>query len=94
MPLHDLSPLSSAGLPKCLSVHQASERVASSVGAVWIHLTAIVTGLYVDLGLINEADNLDIGGSFDELDASESTSGDQACALDRREDMYVSIRYA
>jgi hypothetical protein len=48
-----------------------------------IKLTTEIAGLKVDLGLVDEANNLNVIGSFHELDPLESASGDEAGAAAR-----------
>lgn len=50
-----------------------------------IHLAAIIASLDVNLSLIDETDDLDVGWSSGELDASQCAFWDQTCALQNRE---------
>ena len=45
-----------------------------------IHLTTKITQVQVNLGLVDEADDLDVGRCFYKLDALKSTNGDEAGA--------------
>jgi hypothetical protein len=47
------------------------------ISTVGIHLATIVSRLNVDLRLVDESDDLNVGGSFHELYALECTSGDE-----------------
>jgi len=58
--------------------NNATQRVSSQIGAVWVHLTTKVARVEVNLGLVDETDNLEVGGGFDELNALESVGGDEA----------------
>ena len=60
--------------------HYSICRHTHQVGTVRVELTTVVTVLDVDLGLVNEADDLDVGGGAHELDTGEGTLGDEAGA--------------
>lgn len=46
-----------------------------------VHLTSIITSKDVDLGLIDEADDLDVIGSLGVLNTLEGTSGDETSSV-------------
>jgi hypothetical protein len=50
------------------------------IGAVGVHLSAIVLGIDVDLGLVDEADDLNVCSGFHELYALKSAGGDETGA--------------
>ena len=49
---------------------------------MWVHLATKIARVQINLGLVDEleADDLDVGGCFRELDALKSTGGDEAGA--------------
>ena len=47
---------------------------------MWVHLATKIARVQINLGLVNEADDLDIGRCFRELDALKSTGRDEAGA--------------
>jgi hypothetical protein len=47
---------------------------------VGVHLTTKVGGVDVELGLVEVANDLNVGGGLHELHALDSASGNEACA--------------
>lgn len=56
------------------------EKVTYQVSSVRVELSSVVIGLEVDLGLVNEADDLDIVRGPHVLDTLQSTRGNDASA--------------
>jgi len=79
VPLDDLGGAASEGIGEDDTTH----RVATEVGTVGVHLSSPVTLQNVDLGLVDEADSLNVGRSPDPLDTGESAFRDQASAVAR-----------
>jgi hypothetical protein len=51
------------------------------ISTVGVQLASVVTSSNIDLGLVNEAGNLDIVGGLDELHALESTGGNETSTV-------------
>jgi hypothetical protein len=79
VPVHDL--LESVVVPivarEGVRVHQATKRVATQVGTVRVKLSSVVTGLHVDLSLVDEAGELDILASLENLYTLQDTLWDE-----------------
>jgi len=63
--------------------HDASHWVTTEIGTVGVHLTSKVVLEHVDLGLVDEANDLDVVGGLHELDARQGTRGDQTGTMAR-----------
>ena len=61
---------------ECLGEEETTERVTALIGTVGVHFTSRVIGGNVDLVLLDETSNLDIGGGLDELNTGQSALGD------------------
>jgi hypothetical protein len=64
-------------------VHQTTEWVTAQVGTVGIKLSSVIVSSHVNLGLINESNDLNVIGCLNELDTSQSTARDQASSVPR-----------
>lgn len=79
VPLNDLVVLVGV-TSEGIGVDETAHGVTTKVSTVRVHLTSPVTGTDVDLGLVNETDDLDVGTSLHELDTLEGIARDQAGA--------------
>jgi len=68
---------------KCVAVNESTQWVAPEICAMGIQFTSPVTSGNVELGLINETDNLDIIGRFHELKTCQCALGYQAGTVAR-----------
>jgi len=81
VPFHDLGEGVQVGVAaESVGIDKPTHRVSSEIGAMWVHLATKVARVKVDLGLVDESDDLDVGGGFYELNALESASGDETGA--------------
>lgn len=69
------------GLPRC--THGENQRCGlellrstHKIGTVGVELSSTVVGLEVDLGLVNETNDLEVAGGLHELNTGDGTSGD------------------
>jgi hypothetical protein len=82
MPLNDLLVSVVVARPGG-GVEETTEGIATKVGTVRVKLSSEVICRYIDEGLVNETDDLDIVGGPRELNTFESTSGDETTAMTR-----------
>lgn len=79
VPVHDL--LEGVVVPvvarESVGVHQATKRVATQVGTVRVELSSVVTGLQVDLSLVDETGELDVLASLENLYTRQDTRWDE-----------------
>jgi len=68
---------------KSVRVEEATHWVTTEISTVGIHLTSPVIPLQVDLGLVNEANDLGVVGCAHVLNALESIVGDETSAVTR-----------
>jgi len=61
-------------------VHETTHGVTAEISAVRVHLSSIVVALDVNLGLVNETNNLGVGRGPDELNTLKSIAGDETSA--------------
>lgn len=61
--------------------HESTDGVALLISTMRVELSSLVSGLHVDLGLINEAGDLNIVGSREELNTLQGTSGNNTSAM-------------
>jgi len=59
---------------ECVGVDKTSQGVSSLISAVGIHLASSILRVKVDVDLIDESGDLNVGRGLEELDASESSS--------------------
>jgi len=83
---HEVVPLDSLDevSPACaesVGEYDAAQRISTQISPMRIHLATKVGCRDVKLGLVDEADDLDIIRSLRELDAMKSASGDETCAV-------------
>jgi len=67
----------------CVGEHDASHGVTTEISTVGVHLTTVVVGHHKEFGLVHKANDLDVVGGLQELDASESASGNETCTVAR-----------
>ena len=66
---------------ECLGEEETTQRVTALIGTVGVHLTSRVIGGEVDLVLLDETSNLDVGSGLDELNAGQSALGDDTGSI-------------
>lgn len=71
------------GAGKIIREHDASHGVSAEISTVGVHLTSPVVLEDVDLGLVDETDDLNIVGGLHELDTGQGTRGDQTGTMAR-----------
>jgi len=72
VPLNGLDKVAS----ECLGEEETTQRVTALIGTVGVHLTSRVIGGDVDLVLLDDTGNLDVGGSLDELNTCQGALRD------------------
>lgn len=66
-----------------IGVEKTAEGVSSEISTVRIEFTSEIIGSQVDLGLVNETDDLDIVRCFHELNTLESSRWDDSGTMSR-----------
>ena len=59
----------------------SARRTTHEVSTVGVKLSSTIVSLDVDLGLIDETDDLDVVGGLGELDTGEGTRGDKTSTV-------------
>lgn len=77
VPFDDLNVRSGEGVGE----NDTSHGVAAQVGTMGIHLASSVTSDHINLGLVDEPDDLDVVGALDKLNTGESTVWDDTRAV-------------
>lgn len=81
VPLDDLFEVALVVTTPRIREDQTTERVSSEIGTMRVHLPSIVVRGEVGLCLVNKPDDLDVVGGPHKLDALESTTRDESCAV-------------
>lgn len=79
VPLNNLN----GGTSERVRVHDTSHGVTTAISTMRVHLSSPVISENVDLGLVNEANDLDIVGRLCELESSQRASGEETSAMAR-----------
>jgi hypothetical protein len=67
----------------CVREHDASHGVTTEISTMGVHLTTVVIRQHEELSLVHEANDLDVVGGPQELDTSQSASGNETSTVAR-----------
>jgi len=80
---HEVGPLNDLNERTVPNVreHDTTHRVATEISTVRVHFTSVVTGEHVNLGLVDETNDLDVIGSSQILHTSNGSSRNETCTM-------------